>query len=159
MGPLNQYHSLLRGWRAFATAVLFTGCTRSAEDPALAAQIGRAFEPVRTMTTGYRVLDLERLAPFPWDRGCFFDGEDQVANISAKIGFAWAGGPVPDLCRRLLFVRGKHVVCYADFAQSNTYEPRDGTLPLWLFECPGSGAYGVSRQEARFASFGSATGG
>ncbi len=129
-------------------SMLLVGCTGSNDE--LLEKMRQQMEPVRTMTHGYRVLNLSDLTDFEWDSVYFFRGGSvpDNAEINSKIGFEWYEGAVPDGFRRLLFVRGREVVSYTDFIPWN-----EQPMPIWMFGCRGDRGWGISRNDARFAVF------
>jgi hypothetical protein len=136
----------------FFLLFILTGCSGS--DDELLARIQQQMQPLSTMTSGYRVLSLDSLTNFEWDYVYFFDDNDGFETdqvISDDIGFKWDGPNVPNLYKRLLFVRQKEVVAYVD-VDTQGYAGKLG-LPIWMFGCPGGRKYGVAREEARFAIF------
>lgn len=129
-------------------SMLLVGCTGSNDE--FLEKMRQQMKPVRTMTHGYRVLNLSDLTDFEWDSVYFFRGGSvpDNAEINSKIGFEWDGESVPDGFNRLLFVRGREVVSYTDFIPWN-----EQPMPIWMFGCRGDRGWGISRKDARFAVF------
>lgn len=133
------------------------GCSGS--DEVLLAKIYREIQPVRAMTTGYRVLDLDSLTDFAWDSVYFSQCDSECGgdkSILATLG--WRGVPaLQDGSRRLSFVRQNETVAYVDYFASGSVYPTNPPLPLSLAGCKeggyGSGAHGIARKQAKFAVF------
>jgi hypothetical protein len=141
----------------FLALTLLIGCSRSNER--LAQDMAQQLQPVRTMTHGYRVLNLDSLASFAWDRLYFFKQRTRLEDMNALLGFRWDGPAVPESHVRLLFVSHQKVVSYTDFYYSKTYAPIPESIPLWMFGCSNKVGYGVNRKSAKFAVFRDCSGG
>jgi hypothetical protein len=137
----------------FVLLLFITSCSGS--DVKLSDKLQQQILPIRTMKSGYRVLDLDSLTDFEWDSVYWFhnnSGFDTNELISNKIGFNWKGASIPNQCSRLLFVRQKEVVNYVD---CNYYDSNGGVnnaLPIQLYGCSKT-AYGIARKQAKFAVF------
>ncbi|UOQ99374.1 hypothetical protein MUN81_07705 [Hymenobacter sp. 5317J-9] len=135
------------------TSILLVSCTGSNDD--FFEKMSQRMKPVRTMTEGYRVLDLNSLTDFEWDTVYFFKGgslaDMDIKDINMTIGFEWNGPPIGSEVRRLLFVRGREVVSYTDFMPDGGGVGQP--MPIWMFGCKGDKGSGISRKDARFAVF------
>lgn len=127
--------------------VLVTSCTK--EDKSLLTKLEQQLQPVRSMRSGYRIIRLDSLTDFDWDRVYFIgdnSGFDTNDKISSIIGFKWSGMTIPNGSNRLLFVHQSEVVAYVDCDTDG-----GAALPIWLYGCDKQTGY--SRQEARFAVY------
>ena len=133
-------------------SVLITSC-QSGSNEVLFQKMAQQIQPVRTMTHGYRVLNLDSIADFEWDSVYFFRGPLFSPYISKVIGFEWNGEPLALHNTRLLFVSGKKVTSYTDFSFSALVYPDKPPMPLEMFICTEQQEHGLSRAQAKFAIF------
>ena len=146
-------------WLFYALLVL-TGCSDKENafhsDEQLLQKFRVALGPVRTMTHGYRVVNLDSLTTFAWDSVYFFNGEEGKQHMSHTIGFSWLGPDVPNAYKRLIFVQQKKVVAFVDI---NMVGPVDTTakewpLPIFMYSSSGGRMATVyPRSKSRFAAF------
>ena len=137
--------------------MLATSCTEDNKE--LLDRIEHQMQHIRSMKRGYRIMRLDSLTTFAWDRVYFFgsnDGFNTDKEISATIGFKWSGTAIPDNAHRLLFVNQGKVVAYVDCMP---WDDVDGSLalPIQMYGCDKQEGY--SRQEARFAVYRDCTSG
>ncbi|GAB3826727.1 hypothetical protein GCM10028895_38100 [Pontibacter rugosus] len=64
---------------------------------------------------GYKTVQMAELTDFDWDTMYYFQASEDKKEISDVIGFKWEGATVPQLSRRLLFVKDQQVVSFVDF--------------------------------------------
>jgi hypothetical protein len=114
-----------------------------------------ALAPVRKLSSGYRILNLDSLTDFAWDSVYYFTEEVSERHISATIGFSWKGPDVPNSCKRLLFVHNRQVATFVDFNQyANSDEQIDWPIPIHMWVCTELAKTGRTvcpRNKARFA--------
>jgi hypothetical protein len=135
----------------FVLLLFVTSCSGS--DDKLLAKLKQQIMPVRTMKSGYRILNLDSLTDFEWDSVYWFhnnEGFDTDKLISKRIGFAWKGAAIPNQCSRILFVHQKEVVNYVDCSYYDG--GANDAMPIQLYGCSET-AYGIARKQAKFAVF------
>ena len=135
-------------------AVTLAGCSDPTNER-VTQRIRRQLVPVQSLRRGHVLLDLRQAADFAWDTVYFFKGEEGGAYANDKMGTHWDGPDVPNLFKRLVFVRQRQVVAYADFNEEASVlgtSPANFPLPLWLFTCAEKG-HGVARAAAQLAVF------
>jgi hypothetical protein len=136
-----------------SSLLLVTSCSGS--DDKLFAKLQQQILPVRTMTSGYHILNLDSLTDFEWDSVYWFhnnEGFNTDKLISNKIGFSWEGEAIPDHCSRILFVHKNEVVDYVDCRYYDDDGGVRNALPIQLYGCSKT-AYGIARKQAKFAVF------
>ncbi|MDX5483217.1 MAG: hypothetical protein LPK07_16170 [Hymenobacteraceae bacterium] len=125
-----------------ALLLMLGGCSDSNDQ--LLEKIKAAVMAEGTTAEGYKVVSMEELTDFEWDRMYFFNAGQNSADISSEIGFAWVGDQVPELNRRLLFVQGEQVVSYVDYNYNE--------FPLFVYGC-NQDRWVYPRSRAQFATF------
>jgi hypothetical protein len=142
--------------------LLVAGCTDKEDafhsSNQLLQQLRVALGPVRTMTHGYRILDLDSLTSFAWDSVYFFNGEEGERHISYTIGFPWTGPEVPNAYKRLLFVYQRRVVAFVDVNEAGPVDTaaKKWPLPIFMYPNPRPGKLpraAYARSKSRFVAF------
>ncbi|GAB3541300.1 hypothetical protein GCM10027443_40450 [Pontibacter brevis] len=124
------------------TITTFLSCSDSNND--LLDKLRSAVEEEEMGENRYNVVDLANLTEFEWDTLYFFQAGEDKRAISDAIGFKWEGATVPELNRRLLFVKDGQVVSYTD------YNYRE--FPLFVYGC-NEDRWVYPRSRTRFATF------
>ena len=141
--------------------LLQVGCAEKGDvlrsDKLLLQKLRIALGPVRTMTHGYKILNLDSLTTFSWDSVYFFNGEEGERHISYTIGFPWKGPEVPNAYKRLLFVYQRRVVAFVDINEVGPVDTaaKEWPLPIFMYPKPGTGRITAvyPRDKSRFVAF------
>lgn len=143
----------------FAASLFFSSCSTSDNNTSLQTDFYKNVKPAYLLSKGYRTLNLDSIASFPWDSVYFFRGEESAGFISDLTGINWNGPSVPNLHKRLLFVHQKKVVTYFDCGEEspNGEQNEFPNVPIELFTCPDSGLRNrhrvFARKDAKFAVY------
>ena len=123
---------------------LFTFVSCSDSNNKLIEKLKTTVETAEKSNESYTLVDFAQLTDFEWDTLYHFHQLDDKHYISRQIGFKWDGAAVPNLSRRLLFVKDGKVVSYTDYELSE--------LPITLYGCA-EDRWVYPRSRARFATF------
>jgi hypothetical protein len=141
-------------WLSVCLTLLSVGCNaplvRHHGDEVLFKRFKHALQPPPGKENcGRYEIDLAQVTPFAWDNVYYFLGETGPDAISSIIGFTWKGPAVPNLYRRLLFVRQHKVISYIDCPQDNDLELGEVSMEINMFHCQATKPM-LSRNQAKF---------
>lgn len=124
------------------TTITFLSCSDS--NNTLLENLQTAVEEEKMGEEGYNVVDLASLTDFEWDTLYFFQASEDKRAISDAVGFKWEGATVPQLNRRLLFVKDGQVVSYTDYNYTE--------FPMMVYGC-NEDRWVYPRSRTKFATF------
>ncbi|MFD1184755.1 hypothetical protein [Pontibacter rugosus] len=133
---------MMRNILLFVSALFLLSCSDSNSD--LEDKLTAAITEGEAGPQGYKTVQMAELTDFDWDTMYYFQASEDKKEISDVIGFKWEGATVPQLSRRLLFVKDQQVVSFVDFNYNE--------LPLFIYGCEGD-KWIYPKSRTNFASF------
>ncbi|SFU85960.1 hypothetical protein [Pontibacter akesuensis] len=133
---------MMRNLLLFVTALFILSCSDSNSN--LEEKLTTAITEGEVGPEGYKIIQMTELTDFEWDRMYYFQASEDKKEISAAIGFKWDGTTVPELSRRLLFVKDQEVVSFVDFNYND--------FPLFVYGCEDD-KWVYPNSRSQFASF------